>query len=272
MTRHGTHAGWVNGCRCTPCRDGHYRYQAKLRVLGDTSTVNRPVEPVKAHVEALRAAGMSLPQIRDVSGVSDFAVRSILSDRRAFVRGKTADAILAIPVSDRCRVEYTGIGVARRLWALAAMGWPQSVIAERCGTAQTYLAQISTHPARPVFPATYRRVAAVYAELSMRPGPSSRAKARALRAGWLPPLAWDDIDDPGERPNIEAITDTRRVVHVEDVAELTEQGATWDHLLWRLGVSRKTVERACAKDRGNRPDLLARLSRNSGTDAHGRTA
>jgi hypothetical protein len=61
---------------------------------------------------------------------------------------------------------------------------------------------------------TAERVAAVYDELSMvRPVDSAvrgrgqirihdRQRRMAKRRGYAPPLAWDNIDDPNERPNM----------------------------------------------------------------------
>jgi cobalamin biosynthesis protein CbiG len=44
------------------------------------------------------------------------------------------------------------------------------------------------------------RMAALYDELSATPGPSEVAARHARERGWAPPLAWDDIDDPEDRP------------------------------------------------------------------------
>jgi hypothetical protein len=47
---------------------------------------------------------------------------------------------------------------------------------------------------------TVNDIDALFRELSMTPGPSAITRRRALRFGWLPPLAWTNIDDPDERP------------------------------------------------------------------------
>ncbi|WP_295694431.1 hypothetical protein, partial [Lapillicoccus sp.] len=50
----------------------------------------------------------------------------------------------------------------------------------------------------------WRQVRQVYDRLSMTPGPSPTARARAAARGYAPPLAWDDdtIDDPRALPDL----------------------------------------------------------------------
>jgi len=94
------------------------------------------------------------------------------------------------------------LGTARRLQALAAIGWSGPDLARELGyrsaAAVTYL-QRRYRPA--VLRTVADRVTEVYERLSMTPGPSRRAVDTAVRNGWVPPLAWDDdeIDDPAAR-------------------------------------------------------------------------
>lgn len=93
-----------------------------------------------------------------------------------------------------------GTGTVRRIRALWAMGWRSADIAARCGwgspQAISELAQPTT-ARRGVFLGTAETVARVYDELCMTPGPSDMTRRRAVRNGYAPPLAWDDIDrDP----------------------------------------------------------------------------
>lgn len=89
-------------------------------------------------------------------------------------------------------------GTARRLQALAVMGWGLHALA----------AELDMHPhhvsrmrlgRRQVYRRGAVAVARVYERLCMTPGPDPKATGHALRMGWMPPLAWDDetIDDPG---------------------------------------------------------------------------
>lgn len=65
-------------------------------------------------------------------------------------------------------------GTTRRLQALQAMGWDLQAIGADWRDPE--------------------QVARLYDELGMRPGPSQTAREIARECGWLPPLAWDDID------------------------------------------------------------------------------
>ena len=60
-----------------------------------------------------------------------------------------------------------------------------------------------------VYRTSYEKVSKVYDELSMTLPPErtrfermdvTRTRNRARRLGYAPPLAWDNIDDPNERP------------------------------------------------------------------------
>jgi hypothetical protein len=48
----------------------------------------------------------------------------------------------------------------------------------------------------------WRAVDTMYQELSMQPGPSVHTARRAKAAGWVTPLAWDNIDNPNEAPSV----------------------------------------------------------------------
>lgn len=89
-------------------------------------------------------------------------------------------------------------GTRRRLQALAAIGWRKADICARLGfhpRALDFTVPVKTMPARKA-----ARIAQLYDELSMIPGPSEETRRRAAAKGWSPPLAWDDIDDPASRP------------------------------------------------------------------------
>lgn len=92
------------------------------------------------------------------------------------------------------RLQVDATGTRRRLQALSAIGWPWPEINVRLGYKAT--TQRVSHMLRSerVHIDTHRKVKALYEELCMTPGPSSISRGRAIRKGWAPPLAWDDID------------------------------------------------------------------------------
>lgn len=104
-------------------------------------------------------------------------------------------------------------GTRRRLRALIALGWPSDALAGRLGL-ETRQGVLLMGVSGRVSVRNARRVDALYAELSMTPGPSRKSREVAARQGWPPPLAWDDIDDPDEVPLI----GSRKPGAVDDLA------------------------------------------------------
>jgi hypothetical protein len=101
---------------------------------------------------------------------------------------------------NREQATIDGEGTRRRLRALTVMGWSPPELAARVGmNSQSLLRLRNSAESRRVLPATYEAVRRLYDDLwdVRSPGPHSRRLANlALRKGWVPPLAWDDIDDP----------------------------------------------------------------------------
>lgn len=102
-------------------------------------------------------------------------------------------------------------GTRRRLQALVWMGWNWVALGDHIGSNEVMVKRWAERdtPGSYVFPDTARRVAEVYERLSMTFPPettrfernaAARARNRARRQDWQPPLAWDDIDDPAEQP------------------------------------------------------------------------
>jgi len=246
MNRHGTRARYIAGCKCAPCKAANTRYAklAKYRSDQGISTL-LDAAPVKRHLRRLRAAGVGKRTIAARAGVSQTVVDRLLglnSDRPAKrVRPDIAAKILAVTVNDRADGSLIdGTGTRRRLQALVALGYTQTDLAQRIGwsVANLNVITLGRHPS--VTCATANLVDDLYEELSMRPGPSMRARAVARRNGWVPPLAWHDIDDLLEQPEPGAL---RRNDHINplDVLELHEAGETPDAIAQRLGLSIRSI-------------------------------
>lgn len=95
------------------------------------------------------------------------------------------------------------IGTIRRLRALAAIGWSLEALAAELGYKHhATVGNLMSGRHKSTCVSVARRVADAFERLSMTPGPSKRARLRAARMGWAPPLAWNDdaIDDPQGRP------------------------------------------------------------------------
>lgn len=88
----------------------------------------------------------------------------------------------------------------RRVRALQAMGWTlRRIDVEMGGSgASNAIWNMLHHPT--IHLDTAQRVDAVYRRLHMRVGPSRRTRQLAMKRGWAPPLAYDDIDNLAEQP------------------------------------------------------------------------
>lgn len=121
------------------------------------------------------------------------------------------------------------VGVQRRIQALMAIGWTTTDIAAAAGlchrakVSQILIGQ-NGRPCTWVTRSTHARIAEAFEALAMRLPEPTRARRRtrtmALRRGYLPPLAWDDIDrDPapaaGDHTGLSLIDDVvvHRILH-----------------------------------------------------------
>ena len=97
---------------------------------------------------------------------------------------------------------------------------------------------------------TWRRVMAAWDALSGSMGRSVRTIKRAAAAGWSPPMAWDDIDDPAEQPNLGTYEAGLGEDFDEAVRTLTRDGWSAARIAEQLGVSERSVVRARTRARG----------------------
>jgi transposase-like protein len=132
---------------------------------------------------------------------------------------------------NRGPLQVPAVGTARRLQALAAVGWTQVDLAARLGVTQARVGHLMNSLFPMVLPETAAAVSRVYDELCMvvptDPPPTrrgevrvhERARRQARRRGWVTALAWDEdaIDDPDARPH----RSTRDARPHDDVDEAT---------------------------------------------------
>lgn len=239
--RHGTLSGYRNlNCRCEPCREAQYRWRKRNRVIGSTLV---DASPVKAHIRLLVDNGWTRAEISRCAHVSPGLVKWLADDdTRRRTHADKAERILALtPNRSRASEPPSHIGIQRRVQALAVMGWRQIDLAALLNTTQSQIHILSTRRATAVTSGTATRVAELYERLCMTPGPSNQATAKALRRGWSPPLAWENIDDPTETP-----AQVRRSTSIatEDIVEMVEVfGYTFEAVGRHLGMHERTVER-----------------------------
>lgn len=246
--------GSVNCSRCdrTATRRGlchsHYEtHRTRQKAYGRWETLYVDAEPVRQHILTLKAHGMGYRRIADLAGVARNNVREVITgrpgrDRSAKLLRRNAEAILAVTPDPAPGTRVDACGTVRRLRALVAIGHTQNSLCQRLGVLPGNGCQIFRGQRTWVTAATAQRVAALYGELAMTPGPSGRARNHAALNGWAPPLAWDEdtIDNPSAGPEF---GERRRVPFDERYSELRELGFSDDDIAARLGVKPESLER-----------------------------
>lgn len=226
-----------------------------------------PSAKTAQHIEDLRNAGWSYRGIADTAGVSVQTVNRVHRGVQKSVVNETETRVLALK-SDSIftRPNKAGfvpnVGARRRLQALLAIGYRHSDITPLLGSPSgTLMHQVGDWISLEKHEAMVR----VYEQLWDKPGPApATSRARIRKAGYLPPLAWDDesIDDPNFVPEPTEVTagskvEVRRDAFLQEVEHLAGFGGKVDDIAAQLGMPPKTL---CARiERYERPDLLRRI-------------
>lgn len=212
---HGTRNAYaLDNCRCTPCRQASARYGYELQVRqinGQTDWIDPT--PARAHLAALRQAGLGTRRIEELTSVSRSALRELARGQQDTIHRDTEARLLALalptPADLGATVPVDAAGTRRRVQALMRMGHPLPQIAAHAGLNRQALDRALNHTH--VQAATAVSIARTYEQLwdtapdtstPARTAAVNRTRARALAAGWVPPAAWDDdaIDDPDATP------------------------------------------------------------------------
>jgi transcriptional regulator with XRE-family HTH domain len=136
-------------------------------------------------------------------------------------------------------------GTSRRLQALAALGWSREALAEELGCSPQLVERHRTGRLQRLHVDVARRYADLYERLQGTPGPSTITRAHAARAGWAPPLLWDDrnIDDPAAQPERDEPA-PRRGLDLGEVRFLESCRESREQIAKRMGVGLVSLERA----------------------------
>lgn len=199
------------------------------------------VDPTAARerLALLRSRGVTIAMLGK-HGLSKFGVRGIETADR--IRRITEIKVMSVPVPAElvptC-ADVDATGTARRIQALVAMGWPQSLIAAELGTAQNAVSAMALRQK-----VTAERAIAVrelFGRWAMTPGPSNVSRTRARSKGWVTILGWNDIDDPDETPNLR--TD-EKVSFPDKYHELRHHvGLPNEQIAEVMGIELKSLER-----------------------------
>ena len=233
--------------RCDTHLAEHSEYQRRRRRLMAYGRWQPFVdaEPVREHLRLLLSEGMGARTIAAACGMGHAQVGFVLYGRQgrpapAQVRAETAERLLSVPYVPTF---LDPLGARRRLQALCALGYPQNWLADKLGTNQGYVWTLITGRSTRITRRVHERIDALYRAYEMRPAPQGRsatlARRSAERHGWVVPLAWSDIDDPDETPQV----DTERVTKQDKLRDLIDMGVSdRNELARRVGSSVKDVE------------------------------
>ena len=167
--------------------------------------------PVRAHLARLADQGIGFKRVADLTGLPADSVRVIVAGRRGSgprsgqlpqrVRHLTAQQILAVRISDDSCAVVDATGARRRVQALIVNGWSQTKLAERAGVSPRQFGRVLRQST--VRATTHGAIEALFDQLWNVAPPQAtehdraaaeRCRSYARTLGWLPPLAWDDID------------------------------------------------------------------------------
>ncbi|MGI0521806.1 hypothetical protein ABY45_14620 [Microbacterium maritypicum] len=276
----------LHQCRCTSCvehRAATDMQRAKLKAYGRFDTGLVDAEPVREHLLMLGEFGLGYKRVARIAGVGITPVRNVIWGRQdpgprkgeipKRIKRENAEKILAVKPDVSLLAAGASIpsrGAHRRLQALVARGWSQSKLAERLGIDRGNFG-VMMQRAR-VSVALHRQVEKLFEDLWDQLPPrtawrDSIAYSRTIRYArerrWLPPLAWDDIDNDVEPPvqDDEGGIDEMAVVlamqgeHIrltpaerrECVQRLHRERWSDGRIAETVGCSSKTVERIRAE-------------------------
>lgn len=212
--QHGTAAAYARDhCRCEPCVKAWSVTKKRERFNRESNPQSagyRDAALAKHHITLLRQWGVSLDAIAAQAGVSRLTLLRALKHTRTTptrIRATSLAAILAVQPGVVVGARWvSAVGAARRVQALALQGWTTTDIAAGAGAAPNTVWSIAHGHTAKVDVTLHDAIAVVFTALwDKKPGDDpnaarSRTIARARAAGWVPALAWDDIDDPNEKP------------------------------------------------------------------------
>ena len=189
------HPKYVAGCEgCQAQNRAYLRAWKKGHRMGHLVDST----PAREHIATLVEAGYSLSSIARRSGVSLSAIYNLSRGVNPTIHVDTSEAILGTRAGDAVMVP--SVGVHRRLQHLALMGWSAGRLAGELGVTQQMVSLLMIGKTRQVHVTTFEKVRVFFSAHWQDDGGSTRAKGYARRNGYVPAAAWDDIDNPNERP------------------------------------------------------------------------
>jgi plasmid maintenance system antidote protein VapI len=270
-------------CRCDDCREGHRRSAYNLRRAKLYGRYRPPemvaAQPVRDHVRQLNKFGIGVDRVASIAHVTEAGIRNLVYGRTGKgdpgrrrppeqVGAELARRILAVRPETRhlaANAVVPARGVQRRLQALICLGWSQRKLAAHLDMAPAQFGKL-LHRTPGVTKRMHERVSDLFDDLWDKKPPTAgryelnahnRARNLALANGWVPPLAWDDIDLDDAPPAVEDLVDEAAVMRAiegepteltprqrrDAVETLHARGLNDKEIAARIGCSDRTVLR-----------------------------
>ncbi|MGN8690172.1 hypothetical protein ACTND8_09740 [Atopobiaceae bacterium HCP3S3_F7] len=244
---HGYVNTYTRGCRCRPCTDAaaaavRDRVRRKYYQQWGTPDPRELVDatPARNHLASLISP---MTHVAATIGIPHATLYTVRAGRTRLITRRNSDAILGY--RDPCTV--TPIGLARRLRALARLGYRAADIAAAVGCSRASIDQLRAGYLGRKPPSHAADVVAFYESVTrLSTGPqSTRVRNYAERQGWAPPAAWDDdtIDDPTATPHGIRHTQSRTRAGIDEVLDLLDAGTSPLNIAERLGVRPASIAR-----------------------------
>lgn len=198
-----------------------------------------PAGPIRERLLELNRAGFSWRAISEMTGLTEQGLYHI-RDTYKRVQVGTAQKVMRIPSPEPFSGDgiVSAVGSHRRVRALQALGWTQRELESRLGWGHRRLGVILGRSK--IAAKNAKAISDLYDQLSMTTGPSEKTRRWAKKLGFVPPLAWDDIDDPDEIPEF---GDDRWVPFMERLEELRYLHVRVSEMPQRLGIQVESFER-----------------------------
>lgn len=253
----------------------HYaKLRRHLHAVGEFDSIMVPIGPAREHVAALRAAGVGLIRLAQLTGIPPATLCRLADTRWNHTHRHVEVAVLEIDLptlrvdpllADGARVSV--VPSQRRIRGLAVRGYGQDHLLEHLGmkTGTCALNKIYSALLPQVTAKKHRALAAMFDELVWTPGPSTRATKDATRKGWWGPWAWDDIDDPDCVPDTVPYRMERRRADAHRARDRWLEETLEDHIA--VGRVRPDDDDAVAAILGIKPESLEQRRMRAARDA-----
>ena len=181
--------------RPTTARHGYCRKHARHY---DLIHPHQDGDKARAIITDLRDTGWTWQAIADAAGMSYRGVILIARGVHQDVHYSTLRALEAVHGEPPTRLVPTW-PTARRVQSLMRAGHTSPALAELTGVAQVQLAAIAREEPAKVHRRTAEAVDKAFQRLMSDP---VGTPTRNAQRDWVPPMWWDDIDDPDEQPGV----------------------------------------------------------------------